>query len=64
MLCDIIVDTVNECPEGAPLGVLYLPFMGRNILTLEGFNSIVSFLVFAKKVRKSGDCLYPMDRKQ
>jgi hypothetical protein len=60
-VCDMIVDAVHDCGElGTPLVVLYLPFMSRKILDLDGFNAVINFLVFAKKVRKSGDCLYPM----
>ena len=55
-----LLETVNEAgPNGAPCGPMYAAFMHAiPQMTAEQFNQLVSVLVQAGKVRRSGHVLY------
>lgn len=54
-----IVETINETPSGAPGGILYAALMAHGC-TLGQFEWIMAALVSLGKIRKSGDCYYPV----
>jgi hypothetical protein len=52
----IVVETIEETPDGVPGGILYtalMPFMG-----LDSFERLMSCLVELKKVRKVGQLYF------
>jgi hypothetical protein len=55
---NVLLETVQECPQGAPAGVMYAAVMG--IVTLDQFEVIMSALVEAGKVRKSNNQYFPI----
>jgi hypothetical protein len=63
MVLKIIVDTVNETPTGAPAGVMYAAMMAHGC-SLDQFNQLTGALVTAGKIRRSGDCFYPVPQPQ
>ena len=52
-----IVQTVKECPDGAPAGPMYAALMSQGC-TLSQFESLMGGLVRAGKLRKSGDLYF------
>jgi hypothetical protein len=52
-----MVEAVKACPDGAPGGILYAALMGYGC-TLEQFEMLMTVLVEAKKVRKSGQLYF------
>jgi hypothetical protein len=57
-VCNAIVETVKEMgKQGAPAGPLYAALMTTG-MTLENFEQIMSGLVAAKMLRKSGQLYY------
>ena len=56
-IAGIIVETVNETPEGAPGGTLYAALMTIGI-SLEQFEQIMAALVNLGLVRKSGQLYF------
>lgn len=59
---DAIVETVKECPLGAPAGPLYAALMGIGF-TLEQFYGIMDGLVAAGRIRKSGHLYFIKEAK-
>lgn len=58
-ICKAIVETVNEAPNGAPCGPLYMALMHVwPSMTSEQFNMLIDTLVAAGKVERRGHCLY------
>ena len=58
-ICNAIVETVNEAPNGAPCGPLYMALMHVwPSMTSMQFNMLVDTLVAAGKVRRVGHCLF------
>lgn len=58
-ICNAIVETVNEAPNGAPCGPLYMALMHVwPDMTSYEFGVLVSTLVCAGKVRRVGHLLY------
>jgi len=60
-LADAIVETVNEFPNGAPAGPMYMA-MSEAGMTLEQFEGIMSALVTTGKIRKSGHQYFPVKK--
>jgi hypothetical protein len=60
-LCDAIVETIEEFPNGAPAGPMYMAFAEHN-MSLEVFEAIMSALVSAGKIRKSGHQYFPIKK--
>jgi len=59
-VADAIIESVKECgSSGAPAGPMYAALMSRGC-TLEQFEQIMSGLVKAGKLRKSGNIYYAM----
>lgn len=61
-VCDAICETVDEAYKlepmiGAPGGHLYAAMMGH--MSVHTFESIMSGLVAAGRLRKSGNCYFP-----
>jgi hypothetical protein len=54
-----MLETVQEMPQGAPEGPMYLAFQHYGI-SLGTFQAITAALVDAGKVRRSGNVLYPV----
>ena len=52
-LIDATLDTVKECPDGAPAGSLYMVFQHVG-MTLDQFHTFMGALVEAGKLRKIG----------
>jgi len=61
-LCDIIVETVNEFPNGAPAGPMYMAFAETG-MPLEMFENVMAALVATGKIRKSGHQYFPVKQK-
>ncbi len=58
-ICNAIVETVNEAPNGAPCGPLYMALMHIwPTMSSMTFNMLIDGLVQAGKVRRVGHCLY------
>jgi hypothetical protein len=55
-LCEIILETVQECPEGAPSGVIYAALMSIGI-TPQQYESLVDVLVKSGRITRSGHIL-------
>jgi hypothetical protein len=55
-----IVETVAECPQGAPGGVLYAALMSR--MSLQTFEQIMAGLVDAKRLRRSGELYFAVPK--
>lgn len=53
-----IVDTVDDCPEGAPASALYAALMHVGI-SLETFEAITGALVDAGKIKRRGHLFFP-----
>jgi hypothetical protein len=51
-----IYETIKETPDGAPGGILYAALMGH--MSLAQFEGIMSVLIKAGLVRKSGHCYF------
>jgi hypothetical protein len=58
-----VLETVCECPDGAPAGPMYMAMMHSGF-SLEQFESLMSILLDAKLVRKVGHLYYPTERGQ
>jgi hypothetical protein len=52
-----VIDTVNECPDGAPGGPMYAALM--QYMTLDQFTAMMDSLVYAKRIRREGDLYFP-----
>jgi len=52
-LCDAILDTVSECPDGAPAGPMYMAFAQAG-MSLEMFEALLDALVTTGKLEKRG----------
>ena len=61
LLVSIIIETVTECPNGAPCGPMYAAFMQKipNLTSLQ-FNQLVAAAVASGKVCRTGHVLYPV----
>lgn len=61
-ISEAIVETVNEAPNGAPCGPLYMALMHvwPSMTSLQ-FNMLIATLVAAGKVRRVGHCLYKVE---
>lgn len=57
LLADAIVETVAETPQGAPAGMLYAAMMGFG-MSLDTFQTIMSMLVAAGRVRREGQLYF------
>jgi hypothetical protein len=57
-IAQAILDTVQECPQGAPAGHLYAGCMA--MLDLDHFEQIMSALVRNNKIRKDGHQYFPV----
>jgi hypothetical protein len=60
-VCDAMLATVNESPNGAPAGPMYMACMEMG-MSLEVFETVMSALVTAGKIRKLGHVYYPVKR--
>ena len=60
-LCDGIVETINEFPDGAPAGPMYMALSSAG-MSLEWFEMIMSSLVTAGRIRKSGHQYFPVKK--
>lgn len=60
-VADAIIETVKGAgPLGAPGGHIYAALMAQGC-TLHQYEQIMSGLVRAGKLRKSGDCYFPQE---
>jgi hypothetical protein len=60
-ICDAIVDAVSVAgSEGVPAGVVYAA-LSTEAFTLQRFERIISALVEAGRLRRSGDLLVAID---
>jgi hypothetical protein len=57
-IANAVVETVNEQPQGAPAGPMYLAFMAQG-MSLNQFEQITGALVAAGRITRRGDCFYP-----
>ncbi len=57
-IAQAILETVQECPQGAPAGHLYAGCMA--MLDLDHFEQIMAALVRCNKVRKQGQQYFPI----
>ena len=57
-VCDAMLETVNESPNGAPAGAMYLACSNMG-MSLEVFETVMGALVTAGKIRKLGHVYYP-----
>jgi hypothetical protein len=61
---NLIVDCAREAgPQGAPAGPMYAALMQHGC-TLEQFESFMSILVEAKRLRKSGHLYFVVEQKE
>jgi hypothetical protein len=58
-IADAVTAVVAETPHGAPSGHLYAVLMQH--LTLDQFQSLMSVLVEAKRVRRLGNLYFPVE---
>lgn len=56
-ICSAILDCIKECPDGIPGGLLYASLMGYGC-SLETYESLMSIMIDAGRVRKSGDLYF------
>lgn len=59
-ICEAIIATVNETPDGAPGGPMYAALM--QYMPLDRFQTIMDALVYAKRIRRQGDVYFPVLR--
>ena len=52
-IASAIIETVRDCPEGAPSGPLYLAMMEKGC-SLEQYEQLMAGLVDAGRLRKKG----------
>jgi hypothetical protein len=57
-IAQAVTETIADTPEGAPGGVLYAVVM--KYMSLEQFETMMSVLVEAKRVRKQGELYFPI----
>lgn len=57
LIASIILETIQELPDGAPAGPIYAALMG--VISLEEFERIMSALVTAGVVTKRGHQYFP-----
>ena len=55
-LCEIILETVQESPDGAPSGVIYAALMSIGI-SLAQYEALVDVLVKSGRITRSGHVL-------
>lgn len=55
----VVVDTVNECPDGAPGGPMYAALMQH--MSLDQFTAMMNSLVYAKRIRRQGEVYFPIE---
>lgn len=53
-----IIETVNDCPNGAPGGPMYAAVM--QYMTLDQFETMTNSLVYAKRISRKGDLYFPV----
>ena len=58
LVVQAIVETIEECPEGAPLGIIYAALMG--MVSYNSFSNVISSLVQAGVIRISNNVAYPV----
>ena len=58
MVIEAVEETVAECPQGAPSGVIYAALMGLGI-SLEHYEQIMGAMVDAGKVVRRGLLYFP-----
>ena len=51
-----IVETIKECPEGAPLGIIYPALMG--MISYDSFSNVIASLVKAGVIRVENHVAY------
>jgi hypothetical protein len=56
-VCDAVIATVNESPQGAPGGVMYAALMPY--LSLAQFEAMMRLLVETGRVTRRGDLYFP-----
>jgi hypothetical protein len=57
-VAEAIIETVNECPQGAPAGPMYAAMM--QFMSLDTFEQMMRLLVEAGRVRKQGHLYFPV----
>ena len=58
LVVQAIVETIEECPEGAPLGIIYAALMG--MVSYNSFTNVISSLVQAGVITVRGNVAYPV----
>lgn len=56
LVVQAIVETIDECPEGAPLGIIYAALMG--MITYDSFDNVITSLVQAGVIRVDNHVAY------
>lgn len=52
-----LTDTIRECPDGAPLGPMYLAFMERG-MSLDTFQNIIAMMKHAGVIEVRNNCAF------
>jgi hypothetical protein len=57
-VCDAVIATVNETPDGAPAGPMYAALMPY--LSLAQFDAMMRLLVETGRITRRGDLYFPV----
>lgn len=58
-LAKALLETVQECPDGAPSGPMYMAVNAKGV-SLDQYQAIMNALVKAGRIRYSNHCYYPI----
>jgi len=56
-ILEALSDTIKECPDGAPLGPMYMAFQARG-MSLETFQHIIDTMVSIGLIEVKNHCAY------